>query len=126
MRLDSSKRKLQVLLSGAVASTQPKVEVYFTDWTNQLQSDKPVQSKFSTLNGVTPVDVCDAPPKDSIREIDEFVLYNSDSASVTAIVRINDNGTVYQVRKVAVAAGYHLQFRFGRWRVLDASGNETR
>jgi len=127
MRLDKPTRKLQVLLAGAVASTQPQVSVFFTDRTNQLQSGKPVESQFSTLNGVTAVDVCDAPDPDVIRDIDEFNLYNADSAAVTATIRVSDDGTARRIKVVTVGAGYHLQYKKGRgWKVMDASGNETR
>ena len=120
----SAPRKLQCLLAGAVATTQPDVMVCFRDIKRKLQADFQAQTKVSTTSGATAVDICDAPDPAVVREVDTIMVRNNDTASVSATIRYNDNGTTYKIITVTLLTLENLCYAAGSgWRVIDASGN---
>ena len=120
----ASARKLQVLLAGAVATTQPDVVVCFRDIRRKLQADFKAQTKVTTTSGASAVDICDAPDPAVVREVDTITIANNDTASVSATIRYNDNGTTYKIITVTLLTLENLCYAAGSgWRVIDASGN---
>jgi hypothetical protein len=105
IRLDLPTRKLQALLAGAVATSQPLVTVGFA-----LGEKDRGNTQTTTMNGVTAVDICDAPPGGEIRNVDFITVYNADTASVTVTIRMVSSAVNYNLAKLTLAAGEIAQF----------------
>ena len=117
-------RKLQGLLAGAVATTQPDVVVCFRDVKRKIQADFVAQTKVTTTSGASAVDICDAPDPAVVREVDTITITNNDTASVSATVRYNDGVSTYKIITVTLLTLENLCYAAGLgWRVVDASGN---
>lgn len=119
--LDSSD-SLQVLLAGAVATTQPVLYAAYAD--HGAGTFTPGSSSGAT-NGATAVDWIAAPASGIKRQAKYLSLYNADTANVTATVRVVDNATNRILLKITLATGERLEFLDGEgFRVLDAAGAE--
>jgi hypothetical protein len=125
IRLDTDTRKLEALLAGAVATTQPSVYVSYRDRENSLDATKEIAEQLTAvMTGATPITVCDAPGKNVCREIDTIAARNNDTAVVTLTLRVNDNGTTYQLVKFTLQVGDHLEYTdMAGWQVIDVNGN---
>lgn len=124
IRLDSHLQKLQAFLNVAAATTQPTSVVCYTDKENEAQKKFFIESVTSSLNNTTAVDICPAPDKAVVREIDSVHIRNNDTADGTITVRINNNGTSYELIKVIVKAGETLVYtRSEGWKVITQYGN---
>lgn len=124
IRLDSHLQKLQAFLNVAATTTQPTSVVCYTDKENEAQKKFFIESVTSSLNNTTAVDICPAPDKAVVREIDSVHIRNNDTADGTITVRINNNGTSYELIKVIVKAGETLVYtRSEGWKVITQYGN---
>lgn len=128
IRLDSTTRKLQIILGGAITTNQLSVTVGYQD-----NASAPPHgmtriggSQVSNTNSGTAVDICNAPTQAGIcREIDWISVYNLDTVSAVVTLRYNDNGTTYNIVKVTLLTGEHLQYSGDdEFKCLDTSGNE--
>lgn len=122
IRLDTTTRKLQVLLGGAVAATQADVLVCYSDKTSTAYTGA---SQLAVTNNTTAVDICAAPGASTVREVDFVNIRNNDTASITVTVRYNDNGTLYKLFVGTLGVGEQLTYTHSRgWKVCDSSGAE--
>lgn len=120
LRLDSTLRKLEILLSGAVTTTQP---AFMASWSDGGSSTYVGGATPGTTNGASAVTLVAAPASGIVRDIDYVSVNNLDSATATVTVRFNDNGTSYNIITVALAAGSHLNYTHAHgWEVLDSNG----
>ena len=121
IRLDTATRKLQAVLSAAVATSQCSVVVSYVD----KSSAAPVGAQQLTYtNGATAVDICAAPAGFAVREIDQVSIYNADTATVNVTIRYNDNATIYQIVRATLLTLEQLTYVEGAgWKTLDANGN---
>ena len=105
--LDTTTRKLQAFLAGAIATTNPTVTVSFYDVPRQAKTDSSEYLRsiqFTVLAGVTETEVCAAPSvQGTVRNIEYINIYNADSASVDVFVVIDDNGTNRVQVKITLA-----------------------
>ena len=121
--LDRTTRKLQAALAGAVAATQPQVLVGYYDVPAQTKATfEQYQSALyeEETNGATLVDICPAPSiNGTIRNVHHICVHNSDSASVTVTISLNDNGTTRKIKTSTLTAGQSLVYEDGAgWQVL--------
>jgi len=124
IRLDSHLQKLQAFLNVAVTTSQPTSVVCYTDKENEAQKKFFIESVTCSLNSTTPVDICPAPDKAVVREIDSVHIRNNDTADGTITVRISNNGTSYELIKVIVKSGETLVYtRSEGWKVITQYGN---
>lgn len=120
LRLDSTLRKLEILLSGAVTTTQP---AFMASWSDGGSSTYVGGATPGTTNGASAVTLVTAPASGIVRDVDYVSVNNLDSATATVTVRFNDNGTSYNIITVALAAGSHLNYTHAHgWEVLDSNG----
>lgn len=120
LRLDSTLRKLQIVLAGAIATNQLPVVVCFSDKTSTTYNGG---TTVSNTNSTTPVDICAAPGASTIRDIDSITVQNADTAAATVTIRYNDNGTTYSIFKCTLSVGDQIIYTHGQgWKVLDSSG----
>ena len=112
--LDLTTRKLQAFLSGAAATTNPTVTVFYYDVPRGSKTDNSEYLRFSfytPTNGTNEVDVCAAPTQvGTIRNIEEIHVYNGDTAAITVALCVDDGGTnriiVKQTLNVAETLAY--------------------
>ena len=99
--LGSSVRKLEAVLSGAIATSQPEVAVTFSD----IRSDgaRGFQTYIIALNSTTPVTICPAPPVGYTRFVETINVYNKDTASITVQINYDDSGTDFILFKRTLA-----------------------
>ncbi len=121
MILDQS-TKLEAVLSGAVAASQPEVHVSYRDWTQDGQKTIPANYP-SVLSSASDVTILPAPTKNPIREPFRVSIYNKDSSPVTVTVK-TDDGTERIIIKATLATLEVLAFEKGRgWYALNSSGS---
>jgi len=121
--LDTTTKKLEIGLGGAVAATEPHVTVCYYDVPGQTKSDFSEYrraTKLSKTSGATPVTICEAPSQSgTTRGIVYLCVFNADSGSVTPTIRIDDGGTDYTQYGQALAAGKSLIYEHGAgWSVI--------
>jgi hypothetical protein len=105
--LDSTTLKLQAVLAGAVATTQPDVHVWFYDVPatkkDSFEDYRPAMKRTAT-NSTTDVDICSAPSVDNTtRVIQSIAIHNKDTASVTITIKTDDGTTEYTAFKATLA-----------------------
>jgi len=121
IRLDSTLRKIEVVLAAAVATTQP---AFTAGWSDATSSDYVGGTSFGVTNSSTPVILVAAPAASVVRDIDNISLVNRDSAPITVTINLVDNVTSYPLFKCSLAAGDNLSYTHSNgWQVVDASGN---
>lgn len=121
LRLDSTLRKLQIVLAGAITTNQLPVVVCFSDKTSTTYNGG---ATVSNTNSTTAVDICAAPGAATIRDIDSITVQNADTAAATVTIRYNDNGTTYSLFKCTLSVGDQIIYTHGQgWKVLDSAGN---
>ena len=121
IRLDSTVRSLEVILAGAVTTNQLPVTA---SWADSSSAGYLGGANVTNTNSGTAVTAAAAPTSSGVvRDIDFLNIYNADTVSATATVRINDNGTFYIQCKVALAVGDTLKYTHAKsWEVLNSSG----
>lgn len=118
--LDTTTRKLQVFLAGAITTNQLPISVHYADqtasgWTPGVQ--------FSNTNDTTVVDICAAPGNNTQRNVSKINIKNKDTVAATVTVRFNDNGTTYEELTFVLDSGDVLQFSHdGNWKVTASNG----
>lgn len=121
IRLDKPTKKLQALLAGAVSTAQPIVVVSFTE--KYPNGDLRGDTQTATMNGVTAVDICGAPGAGGVKGIDFITVYNNDTASVTATLRMSVSDSFFDIAKFTLAAGEIGQFSPSKgFNVIGATG----
>lgn len=90
----TGQKKLQVLLAGAVATSECPINVSFID---QNSVGRSASSSDAITTGNTAVDAVAAPPAGIRRELVGFSLYNDDTTSVTVTVRLYVNASTSRI-----------------------------
>ena len=114
--------KIQVRLSGTVASAQLQCYSSYRDSTSS--SIIPGRTVVLT-NNTTYVDIVPSPSASTSRSVEYLSVYNSDTASATVTFSVNDNGTIYEINIATISAGQKVEYQAGvGFRVLDELGSE--
>jgi hypothetical protein len=120
LRLDSTLRKLQAVLSGAVTTNQLPCMVSYSDDNGTTYVGA---TQLTNTNSTTAVDICAAPGASTVRDIDYLSIRNRDTVAATVTVMLDDNGTDYEIVKAALAVGDQLVYVHGSgWSTLDSDG----
>lgn len=120
IRLDSTTRKLQIVLGGAVTTNQLPVVL---SWSDKTTSSYTGGSTVSNTNNTTAVDIAAAPGASTVRDIDHVSINNIDTAVATVTVRYNDNGTTYTIVKVTLSVGDQLIYTHAAgWVCMTSAG----
>ena len=85
--------KLEAVLAGAIATSQPEYHVDYIEYNNEGLPTIPQDPSRGALNSTTDVTILAAPVNNPRREILRISLYNKDTASVTFIVKTDDGTT---------------------------------
>lgn len=103
---------LEVVLAGAITTNQCPLIAAYTDVASDATTCVPTSSDGQT-NSTTAVTWVTAPGTGSVRQIAYLSLYNADTASVTATVRINNGTTTRILRKFTLAPGESFAYKEG-------------
>jgi hypothetical protein len=110
LKLDSTAKSLEVVLAGAVATTQLPIVAAYVE-VDQTTFEVLVMAEADTAtNNTTAVAVVAAPGAGKTRKIDFLSIVNVDTAPVTVTVRVNNGGTFRIVQKVTLAVGDNLVY----------------
>jgi hypothetical protein len=114
--LDSTLRKLEIVLAGAITTNQlPFVASY------QDSTLAPAATNQGASNSTTAVTLVAAPASGVQRRLKYLSIYNADTVSATVTVRLNDNATLRTIVNIALPSGSTLNFVHGAgWSVLPA------
>lgn len=120
IRLDTTTRKLQAVLAGAITTNQLPCTVSYSDKTS---TDYVGATQLTNTNSTTAVDICNAPAASTIRDIDYLSIRNRDTATATVTVMIDDSATDYEIVKATLAVGDQLIYTHGTgWQVIASDG----
>ena len=92
MFLDTTTKKIQVLLGAAGTTNACPVTVDYVDFTSTTTTPG---IQLSTTNGTAAVDILSAPGSSTQRKVNFISLCNYDTDFVTVTIRLNDNATTY-------------------------------
>lgn len=119
--LSQTTDKIQIVLGGAVATNQAQCVASWRDIT-ATPTYTPGRS-VAVTNGTTDVDFIASPGASTQRVIDYISVYNSDTASITATVKFDANGTDYILWKGILSTGEALEYEDGKgWTTRSLSG----
>ena len=121
IRLDTTTRKLEIVLAGAITTNQL---AFVANWSDGTSSAYAGGATPGVTNGTTAVTLVASPASGAVRDVDCIDVVNLDTVATTVTIRYNDNATLYTIFKAALAAGDQLTYTHGQgWRVLDQAGN---
>lgn len=116
--LDTS-NKLQAVLAGAVATSNPYAVCGYVDLSGHTPG-----ATITDLNGTTDVDLA-AAPASGVRAVKSVFVYNRDTAAVTVTIKADASGTDRTLFKATLQAGEQLSYVDGSgWSVYDAAGRQ--
>ena len=101
---------LQVKLAATVATSQAQCFASFRNTTSSAIS--PLRNVTNT-NNTTAVTLVSSPSASEQRVVDYASVYNADTASVTATVLFNANGTLYELFVATLDPGEKLEYQEG-------------
>lgn len=103
--LDTTLRKLEIVLAGAITTNQLAFVVSYQDSTVAPPATNQGQS-----NNTTAVTLVAAPASGAQRELHYLSIYNADTVAATVTVQLNDNATLRTIVKVLLNSGRSLIF----------------
>jgi hypothetical protein len=119
--LQSTTDALEVFLNAAHTTNPLRVVAFWRD-TEAGSTFVPGRTVINT-NGVTPVNASGSPASNTQRIVDYLSVFNSDTANKTVTVRLNDNGTTYELFEVVLGAKEKLEYVDGRgFSVFNSAG----
>lgn len=98
---------LQVVLSGAITTNQLRCYASYRDITTTGYT--PGRNATNT-NDTTDVNVVAAPAASTQRVIDTLTIYNQDTANAEVTVKLDANGTEYNLVKVTLGTAERLEY----------------
>lgn len=118
-------KKLQVVLGGAVSTSECPINVSYRDYSTASPMGSPGSADSITTGG-TAVDAVPAPPAGFRRDLEGFSLYNDDTAAVTVTVRLYVNSSTTRVLWYgALQTDECLFYNESRgWYATDANANQ--
>jgi hypothetical protein len=118
--LDSTLRKLEIVLAGAITTNQLPFVASYVDITPTTFTPA---TNDSATNSTTAVDMVVAPPASTQRQLKFVNVYNADTVAANVTIRFNDNGTTRILVKTSLNSGDTLQFMDTEgWSVISNNG----
>ena len=124
--LDTPAKSLKLVLGGAVSANQVEIATNFFDLTPQsTTTERRMGQKLTTSNDTTAVTIVAAPGlQGRIRNIQSVQINNKDTATVSIIVYVDDNGTAIRQVKQSVRTNETLQYEDGTgWTLTQQAVN---
>jgi hypothetical protein len=121
LRLDTTTRKLQVVLAQAITTAQLPVMVSYSDKTSTTYNGA---TQLSNTNSTTTVDICSAPAASTVRDIDYVSIKNNDTVPAKVTIQLNDNGTIYTLTTITMQVGDTLSYTHSSgWQVITQNSS---
>jgi len=121
MNLDSSTRKLQIVLGTAKTTSDMPVVV---DYISKTYPQETNLSYLSKSNGTTPVDILPAPDPQYQKVITAINVFNADTALKQVTIQYLDTATAYPEVVINLNPGDTLGYTLNQgWYTQDSSGN---
>lgn len=122
--LTATTSTFEVKLGGAITTNQLPWTTSMADVSTSDQSVSALVASEGNTNSGTAVTIGAAPASSHTRTLKTFSLQNADTASATATVRRNDNGTFTNIVVFALDVGDNLNYDDNRgWYVVSSAGN---
>ncbi len=123
MYLTGTSHKLELVLAGAVATTQLPVVVTWADHTSTTLTPG-ITSSIS--NSTTPVDITGSPAASTQRQINYLNVYNADTAAATVTISFHDGTNTRTLVKITLAIGEALIYQYqSGWETLTIGGKKV-
>lgn len=108
-------QKLQVVLAGAITTSQLQVQTSYVDFPSANPGG------FGVLtNSTTDVDIV-AAPSVGLRRVVELTVYNADTVNATVSIKVDEGGTDKIKVKVLLNPGQSLSYGSDGWQVVTAT-----
>jgi len=121
MLLDTVNHTLEIKLGGAVTTNELPVIVQFID--GEASNFFPTL-QHSVSDGTTEVTILDAPEERAKRLVKAMTIRNSDTATATVTLQLDDNGTKREILKVIMLADETLIYTDTTgFKIIDTDGN---
>lgn len=118
--LDTTTRKLQIKLAGAVTTNELQWTTSYVDITATTFT---AGSNNGVTAGATPTDCVASPATSTQRQVKFITVQNADTVTATVTIIYNDNGTARTLWKGTLAVGDNLQYADGEgFRITDSTG----
>lgn len=117
--LDTTTRKLELLLGGTVTTNQLPFVASYVDLTTTTFTPASNAGQTNNASAVTLVDV---PASSTQRQLKFLSIYNADTAAATVTIRLNDNSTLRKIFVTTLAVGDTLLYADGGWSAIDTNG----
>lgn len=122
--LDATTKSLEVVLAGAVTTTQLPFNASYADVNQTTFAITATAATDGATNSTTAVTLVAAPSASRTRKVSLVEVYNADTVAATVTVRLNNNSTLRIMVRIALAVGSTLQYTDGGgWKVIDANGS---
>lgn len=122
MYILTSADTLEVLLAGSVTTNQAVLYAAYVDLADDASAFTADMSSGAT-NSTTAVTWVGSPAAATKRQVKQLSLFNADTASIVATVRIVDGGTNRTVAKITLAPGERAAFiETSGWSMFSATG----
>lgn len=108
LKLDATTKSLEVVLSGAVTTTQLSVVYSYVEINQTTLDVTEMAGDGVATNNTTPVVVVAAPVAGRTRKVDFLTVVNSDTVAATVTLNLNDGGVLRPIIKVTLAVGDNL------------------
>lgn len=120
--LDSTTESLEILLAGAITTSQLPFTASYADHNAAAPSFTPISSDGQT-NGTTAVTLVPSPVASVQRQVKRLNVYNADTAAATVTIRLNNGGTFRIQRVITLLPGEVIEYEDSRgFTIYDASG----
>ena len=109
MYLSNTTEKLQIVLAGAITTSQLNWITSYQDITSAGMT-LPQSSSQGNTNSTTDVDMVAAPAASTTRQVVHMIVYNADTAAATVTIKKDISGTDYLYVKQTLQSGDSLQW----------------
>lgn len=121
--LNTTVRKLEILLGGAVTTNELDVVTHYSD-RRMDEKDNALAADVSVTAGATPVTIVAAPLSGVNRVVEAISVYNNDTVEATLTIRYTDDATSFILMKIDLATGEQLYYEDqAGWSVLTDEGH---
>jgi hypothetical protein len=110
IKLDSTLKSLEIVLEGAVTTTQLDYAVAYTDVLQTTMEVTGLGESDGVTNNTTPVTIAAAPAASTTRKIDFISVTNIDTVVAILLLKLNNNGTRRRICRVELDPGDNFQF----------------
>jgi hypothetical protein len=108
MNLTATK-SVEVVLAGAVATTQLDITAHYDQYTSAFVLDA-IDEVDTVTNNTTAVTALAAPAAGKVRHLRLLTVYNADTVAAIPTVRYNNNGTIRKILKETLQPGETLVY----------------